>query len=104
MAVKRYVSEFDLQFIVSDDLTITRRVQYEGYSTSPEAAEQSTRMFVQDMSKKLCENTADFVREQFYNHRVTPSITSSIKVVETHKPHDFDDGDTSVSGLIYSED
>ena len=103
MAVERYITEIPLTFDVGEDLVIHRKIQYETYAASPEDAETTARMFVSDFSKKLGENTSNYVSRQFYDWKSVPSIGGSIKVIQTHKHHDHLDSEEDLP-LVYKDD
>ena len=104
MSVKRYLTELVLQFDIDDELEIKRKIKYETYASNPEDAETTTRMFVSDMSKKLTENTNRFVSDKLYEFKSVPSIEGPIKVIETHRHHDYMDSDANEVGLVYTDD
>ena len=100
MPVKRYMTEIPITFDNEDDLIIHRTIQYETYAASPEDAEMTARMFVQDFSKKLAQNTSNHVSNNLYDWKSVPTIDQPIKVWETHKHHDHLDSDEDLP-LVY---
>ena len=103
MPVKRFMTEIPITFDNNDDLIIHRTIQYETYAASPEDAETTARMFVQDFSKKLAQNTQNHVSNNLYDWKSAPSIDEPIKVWETHKHHDHLDSEEDLP-LVYKGD
>ena len=82
MLVERYLVERTRTVNVGNNLIINNKCECETYTANPENAKATDWPWAYDFRKKLAENTASCVRNQFYGHKPKPQpiIDEAIKV------------------------